>query len=94
MTNTKIPRLAMEFANELTAELGHAEAVQVAESQAAESRESICHLHDVCDANMTMFAAFCTVFMREPDLQDDDDLRAINEAWVPGREAFLSRVLH
>lgn len=89
-----ISKLATEFASELTRTLTVAEAIQVAKAQHDEKDPAICHLHDVCDANMAMYSAFVRVFHDEPDLQDEDlDLALINHAWPVGRQAFFARVL-
>lgn len=89
-----IARLATEFAVQLTESLTVAEAFEVAKAQGAESSATVCHLHDVCDANMVMLNAFTRVFHDEPDLQDEDlDVALINHAWPIGRQAFFARVL-
>jgi hypothetical protein len=89
-----IAKLATEFAAELTQSLTVAEAFQVAEAQGAETDDTVCHLHDVCDANMVMEAAFKRVFNDEPDLNDEDlDVALWNAAWPIGRQAFFARVL-
>lgn len=89
-----IAKLATEFAVGLTRQLTVEEAIQVASAQHAESNEAVCHLHDVCDANMVMWEAFTKVFNDEPDLNDEDlDVALINAAWPIGRQAFFQRVL-
>ena len=89
-----IARLATEFAVELTKSLTVAEAFEVAKAQGAESDDGVCHLHDVCDANVVMWNAFTKVFHDEPDLNDEDlDIPLINAAWPIGRQAFFARVL-
>ena len=93
--HASIAKLATEFAVELTKQLTVAEAFEVAKAQGAETNATVCHLHDVCDANMVMWAAFVRVFNDEPDLNDEDlDVALINAAWPIGREAFFHRVLH
>lgn len=89
-----IAKLATEFAVELTKTLTVAEAFTVAEAQGKETDATVCHLHDVCDANMIMEAAFIRVFHDEPDLSDEDlDVALWNAAWPIGRQAFFQRVL-
>ncbi len=89
-----IARLATEFESELTRTFTVEEAMQVAKAQHEETDSTVCHLHDVCDANMVMLNAFTRVFHDEPDLQDEDlDVALINHAWPIGRQAFFARVL-
>ena len=40
-----------------------------------------CALHDHCDANELMIAAFRKVFGREPDPRLESDCEKINRAW-------------
>jgi hypothetical protein len=89
-----IAKLATEFAVGLTKSLTVAEAFEVAKAQGAEPNVGVCHLHDVCDANMVMWDAFTRVFNDGPDLSDEDlDVALINAAWPIGRQAFFQRVL-
>jgi hypothetical protein len=50
--------LALEFSQDLHACLGSEQVREVVERNRAEAAPRVCHSHDVCDANMAIYAVF------------------------------------
>lgn len=40
-----------------------------------------CHSHDIIDANIVAYGAFCSMFFREMDCADESDAELVNKAW-------------
>ena len=80
--------LAREFCHALHRHIGTVGVAKVVELNRREANVHICHSHDFCDANMTMLESWENTFPGlEMDLQDDDHLKAIHEAWTAAAKA-------
>jgi hypothetical protein len=82
--------LALRFANTLREEIGPRNFATMKKRNAKVDRkkESVCHSHDFCDANMTMYAAFQEVTGRET-VYGDNDTALWNTAWDIAFEKYL-----
>lgn len=78
-------KLARTFADQLREDIGIRKLKKVIIINSVEVDSSVCHSHDFCDANMTMFEAFTKAFGREMRMGDDDvdgkDSELFDHAW-------------
>lgn len=54
---------------------------EVNAANAAAEFKDACHSHDIIDANIVAYGAFCSMFFREMDAEIEDDCDLINAAW-------------
>lgn len=78
--------LAIQFCKILRHWLTVDELAQVVQANDDETDDSICHSHDVCDANQAMIDAYDTLGWKL-DLQDDGCTALINSAWAIAKHA-------
>ena len=76
-------RLARAFCRHLTDDVVTAggDMAAIVAANAAETDASVCHSHDVVDANESLLDAFQEVFGCHPCAADEIDQRVINAAW-------------
>ena len=84
--------LAVRFARVLHEWLTPAEIATVNLLNASEENASICHSHDVCDPNQAMIDAL-EELGAELDIQDDAQVRLIDEAWAIAKASRFDLVV-
>jgi hypothetical protein len=80
-----IDKLAKAFTAQLIEDVGE-NIDDVRELNRHETDGQICHSHDFCDANMTMYAAFLDLFGRVMDLTSQEDMDLVNAAWDKAKQ--------
>lgn len=73
--------LAGVFAFKMQEEVGEEQLMEADTKNAVEKVRGICHVHELCDANMVMAAAFNEVHNQEPNAVVDPANRLWNAAW-------------
>lgn len=72
--------LANEFAVEIRKWVSPDDCREIDRRNKAETSAAICHSHDFCDANQAMINALSKLGM-EFDLQDEPQMKLIDDAW-------------
>ncbi len=90
----KVQKLAYLFAAQLEQDLTPNELATARALNEQEKNPSICHSHDVCDANEVMAVCFQCLMGREFVGLDtpDEDLSLVNKAWDLAKAHGLSSV--
>lgn len=90
---TSIESLAIQFSHDLQREIGKANVRAAILLNREEDNPSVCHSHDFCDANMTMFHAGTklklwddTLWEGEDRGQRDREVHLFNAAWGLAKE--------
>lgn len=86
-------KLAVAFLDVLEEWLSPEQQKQVAIDNATEQDPSICHTHDVCNANQAMIDAWEKLNGPEMDCQDDAHIARITGAWKDAKALILKRWL-
>lgn len=83
-----VEQLAHAFARQLRDHLGEARLSHIDELNAGEneSRPSVCHSHDFCDANQFLLDAYEDLVGKEPDVLDEETGELLEAAFTMARK--------
>lgn len=90
MDQDTIRLIGDRFAQLLLKEIGRKDFAEVRGRNLDEQDEAVCHSHDFCDANMTMYAAMQDVTGEECFPNDEENCAAWEAAWSHAKEYHLT----
>lgn len=90
VTKATLTRLALNFAQNLKAEIGVKKFNEVCRRNSTPEYKTCCASHDFCDANMVMLASFEEVIGR-CDLNNEEHLGWMNYAWDVAKKLYLTQ---